>query len=818
MIDLKQGAALCALLTASGGAFAQDAQLSPADEALVADTVIVIGTKIEQSLQDLEVSAEVFDPERLDRERITEVSDLLAKVPNVNTSGGADANFSIRGIGRGGVGGAGQGVTSNIYVDGAPLTSIGINRGPATLWDVEQVEILRGPQSSVQGRNALAGAVVIQTADPTFEPEGKFRASIAEGNTQQYAGAISGPIIDGLLAGRLAVDYQTSDGFVTNVILNEDFNQSEGLVLRGKLLLEPDALPAFSTKLTVDYNESEIVGIDQVGVSAPVPISDPGFASFDPTDLESFNQPLGNDNAGIRLVSESTYDFTDVITGRAILTYESYENDRAFGDPGDIDRFGNITFNTFEETIFSAEGRLEFDYGDVRGLVGAYYYEDESTADRDQRLVFLQTLQSLSPPSLRPLISATPDDSQISLRSGETFETENYAVFGQVEWQFAPQWSLSLGARYDVEEFTEVDRFETSTVDRVNCLVTAPAAVLQVPGVPPLTPITLDCQTVVAAFTGTAQDPALSADFDAFLPRASLTYDINADSSVFVSASRGYRAGGSFVALELNPDGVGTTPFVGTYDPEFLTTYEIGTRNVFLNGALTFNANVFYSVYEDQQLSVDVFNPNDTRDDQIVNAGESTIYGLELTAEYDINEAFDAFVTLGLLETEFDDFPFAVDSDGNPTNPGDPRYANLAGNDLPGAPNLTFTIGGSWEGANGLFADGSFSYVGEAESDAINVDEDDLRRALIDGGFDPNLAAGLTERSDVRTDLTARFGWQSDRISVFVFGSNLFDDDGTAVKGFSSVSRESGQLALVDEPFFTLQPPRVIGAGIDVSF
>ncbi|MEM6554607.1 MAG: TonB-dependent receptor plug domain-containing protein, partial [Pseudomonadota bacterium] len=254
MKTLKSTVALWALLTAvAGPAFAHDAPASE-DTERVEDKVIVLGTKIEQSLQDLEVSAEVFDAERLDREQITELSELLLKVPNVTTVGGADSNFSIRGIGRAGVGGAGQGVTSSVYVDGSPITSLNFNRGPLGLWDTQQVEVLRGPQSSVQGRNALAGGIFIKTADPTFEPEGKFRATYAEGNTYQLAGAYGRSIIDGLLAGRLAVDMQSSDGFLTSQVLNgDDFNVTESLTVRGKLLLAPDSLPQFSTKLTVDY-------------------------------------------------------------------------------------------------------------------------------------------------------------------------------------------------------------------------------------------------------------------------------------------------------------------------------------------------------------------------------------------------------------------------------------------------------------------------------------------------------------------------------------------------------------------------------------
>lgn len=788
----------------------------PDVDPLVEDKIIVVGTKLAVELQDLEVSAEVFDTQRLDREQITELAELLAKVPNVNTIGGADANFSIRGIGRSGVGFAGQGVTSNVYVDGSPITSLNFNRGPLALWDVEQVEVLRGPQSSVQGRNALAGGVFVKTADPTFEPEGKIRATYAEGNTYQVAGAFGGPLVAGLLAGRVAVDLQGSDGFLTNPALGGiDFNTTESTLIRGKLLLAPDSLPNFSTKLTVDYSESEVFGEDNIRVLAPFgDISDPGFAEFDPTDRESFRDPLANDNEGLRIVSETEYGFSDQLTGRAIFTYEDYSTLRTFGDLNDVARFGEAIENDFEESSFSVETRLEFDFDTLRGLVGAYYYEDENKSDRNQQLVLLDQVAGL------PGANVDPADSLLLLGFGESFETENYALFGQVDWEVAPRWTLGLGARYDVEEFAETNRFASVAVDPAGCLIAAPALFLGVPSPNPMDPfalVNLPCQLAAEAFFGSEADPFSSADFEAFLPRASLTYKINENSSVFVSLSRGYRAGGAFVAIRENDQIVGFENFVGEYDPEYLTTFEIGTRNVLLDGRLTFNANAFYSKYDDQQVFVDQFDPTEGRDDIIVNAGESTIYGLELTADYDFSDNAGAFLTIGFLETEFDDFPYAVDSDGDPTNIGDPRFANLAGDAFPNAPNVTFTIGGDWEGDNGFFGNASLSYTGEDESSLPNIGNADLRQALIESSADPDLAFDLEAKGEARSNLTGRFGWRNDNYQVYIFGSNLLDSDKFTSQTFATVGREAGVPVLTDA-VFAVQPPRVIGIGLDANF
>lgn len=809
---------LCALMsTASGLAFAQNSA-SDEDSERVEDKIVVVGTKIEQSLQDLEVSAEVFSEERLSREQITELSELLLKVPNVTTVGGADSNYSIRGIGRSGVGGAGQGVTSSVYVDGSPVTSLNFNRGPLGLWDVDQVEVLRGPQSSVQGRNALAGGIFIKTADPTFDLEGKARVTYAEGNTYQLAGAVGGPLIDGLLAGRIAIDAQGSDGFLTSAILDgDDFNVTESLNVRAKLLLEPEKLPKFSTKLTVDVGESEVFGSDNNSVIAPVDLTDPSFAAFDPTELVSFREePTNNDNEGFRVVSETAYDFTDSVTGRALVTYEDYSTLRTFGDGNDVSRFGGFTANQFDETIFSIETRLEFDFDNLRGLVGAYYLEEERKADRDQRAVLQDQARAVAGPAA-PLVSVAPPDSLLILRNGEAFDTENYALFGQFDWQFAPKWTLGIGARYDSEEFAESGRFFESGVSNEACLITAPSIIFGVPNPNPLAPVTIPCGLAVSQFFGPNTEPTTAADFEAFLPRASLTYDINEDSSVFISLSRGYRAGGAFVAVRQNPNIAGFEQFVGEYDPEFLDTVEVGTRNVLLDGRLTLNANAFLSKYEDQQVRVDGFDPSRSDDDLLVNAGESTLYGLELSADYDVNESIGIFGTVGFLETEFDDFPFAVDANGTPNNQADPRFANLAGNAFSGAPSLTFTLGGDWEGDRGLFANASLSYTSETESTVLNISNADLRQTLVALGEDPNLAADFEAKGEERYDLTGRFGWRNDQFQVYVYGSNLLDGDSFTSQGYGNVGAQTGTLNF-RTPSYIVQTPRVIGVGLDVNF
>ncbi|MEP2653375.1 MAG: TonB-dependent receptor plug domain-containing protein, partial [Paraglaciecola sp.] len=221
------------------------------------EQIYIVGSKQELTLQEVDASVELFTEERLDAERIVDISDVLIRIPNV-ASNGAGSSVTIRGIGRTGSTGSGQGVTSNIYIDGSPLSGTALNRGVTSLWDTQQVEVLRGSQSSIQGRNALAGAIVVTTAEPTYEESGKFRLSYAEHNTSQIAGAYGNSIIDEQLAFRVAADFQNTDGFIDSIYFDDNTDKEERLLLRAKFLFEPKAIDDLTMKLTVDHNDIQV--------------------------------------------------------------------------------------------------------------------------------------------------------------------------------------------------------------------------------------------------------------------------------------------------------------------------------------------------------------------------------------------------------------------------------------------------------------------------------------------------------------------------------------------------------------------------------
>lgn len=764
--------------------------------------IIVRGTKQKADVQEVVESVEVFTPERIDNEEIVDLLDVLLRVPNVSAGGGQGNDFSIRGIGRNGVAGFGGGIASNVYVDGAPISSLALLRGPLGLWDTGQIEILRGPQSSVQGRNALAGAIVISTKDPTYELEGQFRATYARFDEIQLAGAISLPIIDNQVAARVAVDYQNSDGFIRNVPSGRLLNGRESIAVRGKLLIEPEALPGFSTKFTVDYADSTLGG-PAPRVQAGLAVTDPAFQDFDFFAFDDFGPFLQNRPENLRGINETSLQLTDNWTLRSILTVEKTDVIRTFGLEEDLATTGEFTRNFVQNDVFSAEARFEFDYDSVTGFFGGYYYDEESDADNSTQ----NLLARISPLTA----SANPSDSILFLDSSFTSEIENFAAFGQLQWDVDESWRVNLGFRYDNERVAATNSSFSALVVPESCTLNLPGAVIGVP----LPLVELPCQTAADLLLGSqlgsvpGLDEESSDRFEAFLPRAAVTYNVDPDHSVFVSYQRGYRAGGAQFVLAPSETGIGNENIINTFDPEFLDTFEVGTRNVFMDGDLIFNANLFYSIYTDQQVVLNGPIPElDSFDDFIDNAGESTLYGAEFTLDYTLNENWNFFLSTGLLETEFDDFEFAT------TGP----FENLAGNEFPFAPNLTFTFTTNYQHESGFYGSGTFTYTGSQFTDATNLSSDDFAQAFADAGFDAADGANLTERVDSRSDVTLRAGFRTDTFNVFVAGTNLLNTDQLRARTFGSVDSQSGEIDLTANAQGLVFAPRSFRVGVDFFF
>lgn len=721
----------------------QTSTASEAEKVRVVEEIVVKGTKRGRSLQETIESVSVFSAEDFDDQALYELNDVYLRAPNVT---GGIADISVRGIGSNGVGFTGTGRTINLYLDGAPASSGPAAGGNNTLWDVEQVEVLLGPQATAQGRNALAGAVVQWTADPQYELGAKLRVLAGSDETFQGSAMVTGPILDGQVAYRLTYDHREEDFDGFNPLSQRPIAYGDFSTIRGKLLIEPDAIPDLRVELNVNHLDSFRA---QSGRVILPPADSPERETFDPYDFISFDfrSPEASSQSTY-YIADVTYQLNDNWHIATITTYEDAE--------GGIENFGS--FSGLRETdaqTTAFDFRLHFDYERLEGWLGAYYFKEES-AQLDSTLVDLATFP----------FPFEPAGSVISRNSKNDFEIDNRAIYGDLTYRLTDRLSIGVGARYDEEE-----RFDTGFQGSVS--VNNPSCVIDLGSGP---------QPCGSIFQATS-DPALDVDYQAFLPRADVSYELNKSSSLSFAVARGYRAGGVQTVGDENVE----------FDPEFLTNYEMVYRSLWIEDKLTFNVNVFFSDWTDQQLAIP-----DGLNSRTVNLGKSEMFGAEFYTSYQFDNGLNVYGTLGLLDTEITNAPFAIDEAGNAL-PGEPGFANLAGNEFRRAPSMTATLGGSYRHRSGLAASMNLSYRDETYTDLENLE---------------------INRSDSFWLLNARLGYRWSTIRASVFATNLLDEEAFTFRTFDVVTTVGGivQIAPAPLPSVNFLRPRQFGVELEYTY
>ncbi len=441
-----------------------------------------------RDLQETQASVAVYTGDELDQSTDTRLDDIFDRTANVYTALGG-LGVTIRGIESRSVAGAGSGLVIDVNVDGASyVTAQGSRTGAFSTWDLGQIEVLRGPQSTQQGRNALAGAISIRSKDPGFAHEIKGRADVGRFDEHRLATAVNVPLVDDRIALRLSGEQSGTDGFIENTTRHEDdYARRELQTLRAKLRVRP------TDRLDVILGHS--YSDNQLG-TASVQSSVTGTRAVSTADEKSIEEAANNISnlrltydlgRGLSLFSESSYLRTDY------RTFQDADGTAAEAGTGE---------RTIEDTNVSQEVRASYGGERLTGTVGAYY-SDIST-DLDFAAVTPAALFGFPPPGQTVVFS-----------NGQDTDVENYAVFGELDYRFAARWTVTLGARYDYEERDDV-QFQTLVLDSVQL---------------------------------SSQPPTESkTSYAAFLPKAGLTYHWTDDVSTGVTIQRGYRSGGSGIS------------------------------------------------------------------------------------------------------------------------------------------------------------------------------------------------------------------------------------------------------------------------------
>lgn len=716
---LWMGSALAVVLAAAPAA-AQDAEPTAVSE------VVVTGEKAGRTVQETTASVAVVTAEQIGDEGLTDLYDVYDQVPNVNARFG-DAGFVIRGIDAFNVSTGGNAGLASLYLDEVALPRRAIEAGPLQAWDVGQVEVLRGPQSTLQGRNALAGAIYVNSQAPTFDWSARARAIFREGARREYAFAGGGPLIDDQFAVRVSVEDVTADGFVKNPTRGGDAFGEDARNYRVGFLATPAALPKLHLQLTyLDSTRSQ--GEERSVIDAPDfwdhrtnPSNDPGRIDIH-TGLVSARAGWDASDA-LKLSS---------VTGWVRSHYLATADNDLTAQPESF-----LTFDRLEET-YSQELRANFDLGRVKGVVGLYGaytdVEDYSTsrvAISPQAVGLFQLLTS--PPYNLPagtanaIIGLYPATVPVDSTQDNPFSVHNYAAFTDFTVSLTDRWELLGGLRLDREE---LERAATNTAALGGAL----------PNPLAFTGLT---RTVVGAINSyingqiaaaNGAQAATKSSFDAALPKLGLRYRFNDDMSAAFVVQRGYRSGGSSTNY--------ARAQVVEYDPEYTWNYEASFRSVWRGGRLMFNANAFYTDWKDQQVPVQL--SGNIYDTQTANAGESHLYGVELEMRHRVSEALSYYASAGAVRTKFDRFVF--------------NGADLSGAEFANAPRYSAAMGITWRNPQGLFVDVNANYRS--------------------GAYDNiSPSGGQTVRPiDARTLVNLKTGYETARYGLYLTAQNLFDE------------------------------------------
>ncbi|MEM8497368.1 MAG: TonB-dependent receptor [Pseudomonadota bacterium] len=405
--------ALSSVAAANEETFNQDVEL--------VEELIVTGEKIERSLQDTVASVSVLTREQLDQSVIIDVDKIIRRTPNVSSNFGGEG-VVFRGIPQQGLGNGTfdpVSVTSAMYIDGVVQNFNGSTNGILSTWDIQQVEVFRGPQTATQGRAGLAGAMVINSANPSFDWSARGRVLATTEDRQQYAVAAGGPIIDDVLAFRVAADVTRDDGssdFDFNGEQADNTGVNDRSLVRGKLLFAPSN--EFDALVTVIYSD---------GKRGANVVSGPDF--FQRTTNQVTNVQETEVTAGSLVM---TYQLSDQFNIQAITGITVLDTLGRVAD-GTENGNGLAVPSVGDDRAFTQELRLRYDSGEaLSGLLGLYYADIEEEFERT--------------------ITGSAGPLTVFRNDGFVKDYKNIAVFGQVEYDISPSTTLTLGGRFENED------------------------------------------------------------------------------------------------------------------------------------------------------------------------------------------------------------------------------------------------------------------------------------------------------------------------------------------------------------------------------
>jgi len=593
-IALLTGAAWSALSTV---AIAQDAVRQ--DGASSLDDVIVTARRRDELLKDVPISVSALGEERLEQTGASDITALQQQTPNATVQIARGSNSTlisfIRGIGQQDpLWGFEPGV--GLYVDDVYVARP--QGAVLDIYDVARIEVLRGPQGSLYGRNTVGGAIKYVTNGLSNDPELTLRGTYGSYNQIDLMAVGSIPLADNFRVGGAIASYQR-DGYGTNINTGAEHYNKDVLAARASAEFEPRE--DVSIRLTYDRVQDDsnprhghrlIAGATPAGRILP--------------SVYDTNAGLGNDNSVMSQGASATVqiDLNDNWTFKSISAWREGETTTVI----DFDNTPAATLDIpgfYADDQFTQEFQFLFDYERIQGVAGFFYLDGHAEGAFDTIL----------------------GNAGIVIGTNGQVNTESWAGFADVNFDLTDRLHLGIGLRYTLDE-------KRGTVFRANYLGATRSPLLG----------------------GTVRAPLLvrtnytnAKDFTQFTPRIALSYDLTDDMTTYASYSQGFKSGG----FDMRGDAFLTPNTVNGYDPETVDSYEIGLKGAL--DRLTFAAAVFYNEYQDQQVTTQV--PAGAGIASFVdNVGSSTFYGAEFEGRLRILDNLSANFAVGYLHSDFEEF------------------------------------------------------------------------------------------------------------------------------------------------------------------
>ncbi len=620
-----------------------------ADQGL--EEVIVTARKREENLQSVPTAINVFTAEALQDRHIDNLVDMQCSTPNVTmseTSGLQSGSLSvfIRGIGNDP--GFEQGI--GVYLD-----DIYLQRQTGLLmdvFDVERIEILKGPQGNLYGRNTIGGAIKYITKEPDSTPEAHIEGKVGSYDLRQVKGSVSGPIIDGLLYGGAGIAYKERDGIQTNLFDGKKFNAPDSRAVRGDLKFTPlDDLtvkvmgnftsdrgrPSEPTRLTVNSAALQT----QYGRALFLGALPPGSAPSDLTENQSpdkINTSFDFDDFRIitrTLAATIQYELSDKLSLKSV-TAERDQSNVAIYDFGTSDQTFLNTTNHVSSHDFSQEFQFNYSGDGVEAVGGLYYGDGTSNTPSEVYLGPRFPIPGTLPLAFSRFTHTTKDYANV----------RTIAYYGNVDYDLTDSWHASAGLRY-TKDLRTIERDAT-----FSGLVYSPFGVAG-----PNQPVNILGNQVVLMPSDTSF-PKTAASWTNFSPTVKLAYDFSQDTMGYVSIASGFKSG------NFNT----TSTVLGEVAPEKVRTYSLGLKTTTADGHLRFNTEVFYNDYTDKQLSTISFIGNQLTNN-IANVGKVHTVGVDFEANWLTPiDGLQIDLSVGYLDSVMDRYKNAADPTGDAAN------------------------------------------------------------------------------------------------------------------------------------------------------